>query len=397
MATRPKAISVSADDSVTLSAEEFAELSASANNVATIPEEIDETSADRVARMLRGAQDDSRAVLKMYKIESGGKRGWCIDYTPDEFESGGLAMIREQFGAGDYELRLYGVNGAGSPFGLRAREMVSVKSGPATAVNPATSQNSELKDVLRAMMEMQQRTFEAINNRPAVDPMAQMTQMLTMMKLMREGMGLDSQPKNGLSEQLALIRELKGVAQEFGDAPPPPEPSLTSMLPGVLELVGKGMQQNQQRGFPQSMPLVAQPLPAPVPIAPIAAAPTREWINPVPPSPESVPAPDPSNPDPQAVMQELMQKFRELVEMAEQKAPIEDGANLVFEFLPDEVIAVLRQEDWFKLLSQFEPAMSTHQAWLTEVRTLALEWFDEPDEDDPLDDSKARGPAIAED
>ena len=376
---RPRLNSTPPPDGVTLSREQFEELSENANALRSLvpvsepdfdvaPEE---TATDRVASMLSGIAPDERAEVKLYLVTGPNKFEWADDFDVPTFEAGGYKMIRERFGAGTYQIRLYATHPEHGRFVIRAKENVTIlpvkdSQGAAPAQSGA---NGELAQMVRALAESQQRMFDALASRPVVDQKANMREMLETMALMKTVMGSDK-PASGLAEQLALIRELKGVAQEFGDAPPPPEPSLTSMLPDVLKLVQTGMSQNRSPA-----PVAAYAAPMVQPQARAVSSPVTQ--NPV--TTQAAPfAPPIPNNEQELMIAELNKKLAELVSMAEANAPIERGADLVYEFLPDEIIEIMRRDDWLEMVGKFAPKLLDYAQWTTGVRNAALAIFDEP-------------------
>ena len=154
--------------------------------------DYEETAVDRVARMLDSLSKDDRASVKLYRVMPGtAKREWCKDYTPADFEAGGLAMIRKEWGAGQYEIRLYGSHPATGNFGVIARDTINIaESMNQTVAAPAV--NNELAQVLKSMQDQQAALIEAIKQRP--DPMQGMKETLGLMVMMREAMGISNQP-----------------------------------------------------------------------------------------------------------------------------------------------------------------------------------------------------------
>lgn len=331
------------------------------------------TAADRVQALLQGAVGDAKAVVKLYKITDKGKYGWCRDYTPEDFEASGMDTIRASWGPGEFVVRLYGTvtnKHGGEGYGVRAHEQLTILED--RNANGPASVPSGLTAALDAMARNQAAMLEALTTRPAApDPMEQMKSMLTMMTLMRQAMGGDAAPRRerGLIEQLADLKALREMAGELanGEKAEPPDP-LTAALPSLLEII-KGSQQ-AQAGAAQAAPMPAVTLPGTM-AGPLIEPPTQE--NP------AVPVIN----DPAQALALLQKKLKTIMALAAANVDPEEGAAILYEHLPDELVDVLRTDTWFESLQQFAPEAAPHREWLDKARTIFLGWIDNghPDED----------------
>lgn len=338
------------------------------------PAPDEQTDTDRVMELMRSASGAANASVKVYKIENG-ISSFCDSYQPAEFEAGDYSMLRDAFGAGKYKIMLYGTHPVTSNFGLLARENVTLMESRAPKVVENRVDNA-MAQVLQSLVDNQRATNEAImalKNTPPVDQMAQMTQMLSLMTMMRTAMGVDNQPKSvsGISEIVAAVRELRGVANEIiperGDA----EPSLMSMMPQALELMKTAMQQPAQPAQ-QMQPM--QPQLIQIPRAMESAQPTQ--------------TPQPQNtPEDEMKLNEIMalkKNLAELLNMAKSGASTTEGANVVYDKLPDDFVEMLADDKWLDMLSLIDTECKTQTIWLTNVRNEALAMFDAPEESEPL-------------
>jgi hypothetical protein len=336
--------------------------------------DIPQTAADRIAAMLQGATGDERARVKLYRIPAPGKFEWCEDYTPEDFERGGEALIRSKWGAGEYMVRLYGttIGKSGSAgYGVRAADTIRI-AADSTSPNPTAAMPAGIAQAIEAMAANQKQMLEAMSARPAApDPMAQMMQMLSMMELMREATGETGGSKQrGVGELLRELRDLKDLGADLigGKSDEPADP-LTSALPGLLDII-KGAQ-GQQGMPPVSPPQLGMP---PVSMPPSIANATQE------------PATVPTVTDPAQALALVQRKLKTLMALAAANVDPEEGAQIVYEHLPDELIDVLRAGTWFESLCQFAPEAAPHREWLDKARVIALDWIDNPPqegEDDP--------------
>lgn len=354
----------------------------------------EETPADRVAALLGDIRGDSGAVVKLYRTKSTGKQGggveWCDEMTPAEFEAQGIAGIRDKWGPGEYEVRLYAPLPDTGRFSMRAKQRLQIAAPAGGVAAIAAPVNSEMAQALRAMQETQARMLEALTTRPpAPDPMAQLGTMLGLMAQMRAAMGDGGQSKTPLSEMLSAVRELKGIAGELGGEPQDP---LMAAIPSLVELIGKTVQ--AQASAPRlpapiapmrvpptlARPTVA-PAPAPVasrvtrPVAPVAAPAVGPLGTPLaekplpgetiiniapdetpsdlggvtfPPKTENaqMELPQPADNDPNAQFLYMLESVCEQLERGDE---IGDVADYVWENLPDELMPLIGTPGWFDL------------------------------------------------
>ena len=329
-------------------------------------EEAEETATDRVASILRRAHDSGGGQLRVYKIDKG-SLVWCETYTPEQFEAGDLPMLRDTFGPGDYELRLYGPHPVTSKYGVIAKTRVVIAQALKTAPDPR--RDDGLTQVLATIADGQRQMLQALTERPAPkDPTEEMSKMLGLMAMMRQAMGLDSQPRSQITEIVSAIRELREASDEINPEKEAPE-SLLGALPKMLEVVQAGMAQQQAQ--PQPMPLVELPPSMNVPI----------------PQPQPQPQPQPEN-QPQGenevfnplVILQLKAYLRTLLKMAQENKSIDVGAQFVYDKMPDEIVELMGLDSWLELLIEVAPESKKHEAWLTQVRDKALTLFDHVDD-----------------
>ena len=334
------------------------------------PEPPEQTDVDRVTALLQMAGSAGRASVKVYKTDNG-KSVFCDSYQPQEFEDGDFKMLRDAFGAGSFKIMLYGVHPETGNFGLITRTEVTIAESR-TAQRPqdgtqAGAMPAGLAQVLQSLAEGQRATLDALvsmKQTPQADPMAQMSQMLGMMAAMREAMGLNAGPakQSPISEIVAAMREMREASAELMPKEKDDD-SLSSMLPQVLGLIQTGMQTQAQ---PQQ---AAHVLPA------VTLPQTLQS------------APQVNNPAPQAQTQEDQMKFLELVKlrenlaalvsMAKENKPHTDGAALIYEKLPDDMIELLFAANWFEGLCIVSSEVKPYQEWLTQARALVLPMFDD--------------------
>ena len=336
-------------------------------------EPIEETATDRVATLLQAAQGQERAELNVYRIVQG-QREYCRKYSPAEFEEGSFEILRDQFGPGEYELRLYATHPETRKFVIRNSTRIKIaenKNPDATAPGLPNGLSQVLSTIANGQQQMLNALVE-MKQAPQKDPMEEMTKMLSMMTMMREAMGLNQQSSGGsIGEIVGAIKELRGAAAEI--LPQEKEPdSLMSMLPKVLEMVSAGQQ--------------AQLAQQPVAMTEVQLPPTIAQAQ-----PPAVPQPDPMQPyQPQPTQEQedmkalTMLKLRgylkQLVILAETKKTTDEGAKFVYDVLPDELVEIMDLPNWFELLSVVAPEVKAHEPWLRETREKSLKMFEIQDE-----------------
>lgn len=335
------------------------------NEVPDELEEVEETASDRVMTLLQNARGEGRAELNVYRI-SNGERQYCAKYKPEEFEEGSFELLRNNFGSGEYELRLYATDPRTNRFVVRSQTRIKIAESKAPAQTDALP--AGLAQVLGTIAQGQEQMLRALvdmKQAPQKDPMEEMTKMLSMMTMMREAMGINNQPRerSSIGEIVSAIKELKGAAAEF-TPPEEKEPdSLMGMLPKVLDLVSAGQQVQQ--------------------VAPMQ----NQILSPVTIPPSVADAPVPNTHDQQIqneqgedvnfmTMIKLKSYLKSLCDMAQAKKKIEEGAQFVYDKLPDDLIEIMALDNWFDLLSSVAPEVKPHEKWLKEVREKALSMFD---------------------
>ena len=304
--------------------------------------------------------------IKLDRRGRGSELEWCCDYLPQEWQDGDLSLIREQWGPGQYQLRVVARNG------IAMREMITIAEQRAPIVQ--TQAPSEMRELLSGLMEGQRALLEAIAHRP--DPTAQMQQTLGLMVTMREAMGLSAapaatNPSAMLGDIVGAIRQLREVAEEVSPKAAPDSDNPLAMLPPVLDIVKAAMAQQQQS---QVAPMMALP-------PSIAATDPRQMSLPeipptVAPMQQSQPEPDPEE-DMQSVVLKIM--MSRLVLLAHRNAPPEKAAALIEQYAPDELFDLIEAPNWFDLLTNLLPDLKPYPEWCGKVRDILMR------DDDPTE------------
>ena len=330
----------------------------------------EETATDRVAALLQIAGGADRAEIKVYRMNAG-QMEYCQGFKPTEFEDGNFDMLRDRFGAGEYQIRLYAEHPVHKKMGVRNSIKIKIAENRMDAASPG-GMGSGMAQVLQTIAQGQQQMLEAlvsIKQAPPKDSMEEMGKMLTMMAAMREAMGMNQpqgREKSSIGEIVSAIRELRGAADEISPQQDKEPDGLMSVLPKMLELVSKGQQSQQEAQQAVHFP--------PVQLPPSFQAPAQ-------PEPqEQAPA------TPQTQEESDMKMFtaiklksylKTLIDLAVKKTPITTAAEFVYEKIPDDLIEIMALDNWFDLLAVVAPDVKTHQEWLQQVRDTALAMFEE--------------------
>jgi hypothetical protein len=360
---------------------------------AEIPDEIEETATDRVASMLAGINGLDRAELKVYKLNQGSLE-YCQGFKPEQFEEGNFDLLRDRFGHGEFELRLYATHPQTRKFGIRSK--LRVKMSEVNKAAMSDNLPSGLAQVLGTIAQGQAQMLDALvamKQAPQKDPMDEMTKMLSMMTMMRQAMGMDGSSRAGssISEIVGAIRELRSAADEVAPQREEPE-TMMAMLPKVLDIVSAGMGKAQAQPQPEQH---FEPVQLPPSFAQVQAQPQPEpqpqpqyQPNPEPQPAQSTEENDMANP---LVIIKLKAYLKTLTDMAVALTPVDKAADFVYDKLPDDLIEIMLLDNWFELLSGFAPAVKPHEDWLRQVRDKAMAMFEIEDEAEPEDAPKVGG------
>lgn len=332
------------------------------------PEEIEETAVDRVSAMLRLAGDADRADLKVYRVKEG-QLEYCAQYKPEQFEESSFELLRRRFGAGDYEIRLYAADPATRRYGVRNRTRLKIADDRIGPEESAALPNG-MSQVLGAIADGQRQMLEALvqmKQQPQKDPMEEMTKMLSMMTMMREAMGLNNQAqqKSSIGEIVDAIKELKAASSIIDNEKDNDEDNPMKMLPQVLELVKAGV---------ISQPQAPQPLGAMIP--PVALP------------PDMAAAQLMADPEPEAEddPQNLRGLLQQLIAIRGQENDIPKAAMFIYEAMPDNIVEIMFSQVWWLALSAAAPEVKPHKEWLKNVRTVAIDLFNQAEQDEGEDE-----------
>lgn len=338
---------------------------------------VESSPADRIAALLSDVRDDDRAKVKLSRVRADARIEWCADYTPAEFEAGGFEMIRRDWGTGRYRIVLYG-SGMNGSFGIRAREEINIAAPVATS--PAAGHNANgLDAIARMLIDSQERQAQMIAQalqRPAdVNPMAQLVQMATMFKELREAFGGNA-PAPAKADPLNMIETMRAMREfavelQTGKAPAQESDPQSDMLALAKDVMGMIV---AARGTPaQAQPVqLAGPVPAVNPDMPAHVPPVAV--------PSGMADVQPADESEAAMLKVILRSYMDtLIKQAEANAPVLEVAQLVADKLPDILVPMLDLPDWFDKLAALDPRVIPHRAYITQVRDAAMPLLFESD------------------
>ena len=344
------------------------------------PEEDDSPTA-RVQKFLQASNGYDRATLQIYRLTGPKAHSFCREISPHDFEGYGLTGIRDEWGPGEYELRLYGTHPIKKNFGLLARvtERISAPLPNAkTAVLPGDpAGSSDLAVALRTIAEGQSRILDALVNRQQEDPMSKLKEMVALAGMVRElgGGGAEKGGVKEVLENLTLLKQLQGKDEGGGG-----EANLFSLGAGLLDVLKTQMQHPPQPVAPTMPALPPIQLPPSLQEPPAEPIPTGEVTE--------------TEPEGDAMQFFMLSKLRGVAAVLKQQAAkgdapevIDDAANFALDELPEEIIDAMRQPEWFAALSVVMPDAAKFKPWLEKVRQAMLEMLAEDEAGPPSMDT----------
>jgi hypothetical protein len=346
---------------------------------------VEESAADRIAKMLDKSKSFTRSKVKVQRIKENGEEVYCNMYTCEEFERGNtLELVRKHFGAGRYMVELYGQKPTAKSLSCYSREIYELADAPAP-------DQPDMREIVReALMSA---TPQPTSDATPATAFGSLKEMLQLIVMLREALVPPPPPPpppltSQLVELIAVMRGAKDIAREI-DPPDQPSDPLMAIAQQALPIVAEAIKGQQQR-----------PILAPVTLPPTLAAPAPAATN-LPSAPTNGQAPASSAEDDvnNQEFAELRDAVRGVNMMARMGLEPEGVANLLFEKLDDEVEPLLRSEDWFTKLCQIERGCAQHQDWYVKLRSFLLVFFEEEREEEAKDRTRAvvphNGPAVA--
>ena len=336
------------------------------------------------------------AVVKIWRVDRMRKENAFIDeIVPQEFT---LKWLKDEHGGGVYRVRVYvpqrDDDGMVIPsrVKLTANKQIIIDGAPRVkrdepgALVPA--QNNEL--LLMGFTKMAEAMHQGFSQLAQQNKQPGVTELLQQMMLMKQVMGGD-RPSVDPMVMLTNVMKMSKEMSEFSTVARGGDDDGGSVGGAVMwklfEKVMEGINKMQSPGGPQPDPaplldVNGQPLmPAP-PLAPVTdlhpplAAPLAGSVQ--------TPAPTTEDSDD---MNTLIMKaaLADVLKHAERNTPPAEYAASVFDTLPDSVLDFLEQDDWLATLKAFDERAARFPMWLQAVRDelLRLDKEDEASDAEP--------------
>jgi hypothetical protein len=314
---------------------------------------VEDTDEDRLASILAEVgQGGGEGFVSIWKVSEQSKKLEYVDRRDTgEFEANGLPYLSKQFGAGDYELRIYGSNKR-----LVARPRVTISKAAAQAHHGALSHGTgaDMAGLVAVMSEgFQQLGNLIVKAQSQSQPGNSRTDILNELRTMKEIFGGNAQ-----SNPVEMFTQLATVFKSMQ----PREPGEGSAF---LDLI--------DRFSPIIMDAVKnqQSLPAPAVL------------------PATVPAASAGNPQPaQAAQSQLTPEQRGAKEMsfqlkmqltylcAQANRDSDPGpfAEIIADQIDEQILTgLVNDPNWLEALSKFHPGVKQFPEWFDELRTLVME------------------------
>jgi hypothetical protein len=323
---------------------------------APAPDNDSDDDAD-LSAVLNELDGDTQATVKLYRSLRGGKLSFVEEYRPNEWLEVGESGVRDAFGAGEYEIRVYDNRKK-----IRKRKSFSIDSARASnpiAPTPApVDTRAIIAEIIRELAPM----FASIT-RPAAQPQDRQ-QYLQELILMKQIFAPDGAAK-AAADPLEMLSKLIGVTKEL--QPREGETGPYDVFARLVETFGPMITSN----IAQAQASAAAAAPAPgAPSRRLAAGPpVAAPVVPIQVGAEPQANPAPSQPQEDTNM--LAWAIRFLVAQAERKADPGLYAELAADHLSDEQLAqVLAADDGALIatLSSHDARVAQHAEWFIAMR-----------------------------
>jgi hypothetical protein len=315
----------------------------------------EQSAEDRIAAILAEVgQGDAQGLVSIWKLNDQTKKLEFVDRRgTDDFEESGLPYLAKAFGAGEYELKIYGPDKR-----LHSRLRVNIaKVAAAVAANNPVAGNSDVSALVKVMADGFQQLGQLIaQSRPPVETRAQMLQELVQMKQVFGGESKGADPMAMFTQMLTLAKQLQ--PRDVSDGPGLFVDLADRFLPVVMEAV-KG----HQAAPGAAPPAIAAPNPNP-------QQPQRQQL-----TPEQEGAQKMS-------FQLRMQLGFLCMQAARDLDPAPYAALIVDQVSPDVLNQLVNDPNWLDALAKFHADVRKHPEWFEELRQLVIEEM-RPDEDLP--------------
>lgn len=306
---------------------------------------------------LGSRDDEAKVTVKRITIGNGVKKeAWLYECHPREFS---FAQLQEDYGEGDYRITIYGQQEGSNYKIIHADKKLTIgglrggrkpKSETGTEIVPASNPNDLTRAIASAISGPMQALVQTLAGMmpkatSRADVIAEMSQMATLMQMLKGEAAPAMNPLDALEKAVALMQANRSapVLNEDGEVSP------NAVLVQGIQLVKEffSAARESKTAQPAALPAPARPA---APAAPVSPAPSED--------------------DAMKLMLKLQMKMF-LNAAVNQSDPL-TYATILYEQAPDEIIAKLQGADWFAELTKIEPGFSQHKAWCEQVRAEVL-------------------------
>ena len=317
------------------------------------------TDENRLAAiMAEVGQESDDGFVSIWKINEQTRKMEYVDRRSNaEFELNGLPYLAKQFGAGEYELRVYGGNKR-----LHSRPRVTVSKAAANLAQTVVARDSggnDLSPLIKVMADgFQQLGQLIVQSRPQAESRTQVLNELMQMKQIFGGDKSAADPMAMLTQVLTLAKQLQPRSDEGG--------------PGLFVDLA-------DRFMPVVMEAMKTQQTAPLAIAAPQALPTAGAA-------QHAHQPQPGaalSPEQQGAKQMSFQLKMQLGYLCSQAARDADPgpyAAIIADQVPKEVLdSLVNDPNWLDALAKFHEGVRKFPEWFNELHDAVISELTEPD------------------
>lgn len=324
----------------------------------------EDTEEDRLAAILAEVgQDGTEGLVSIWKVNETSKKLEYVDRRDtSEFEANGLPYLAKQFGAGDYELRIYGSN---KKLVARPRVTISKAAAQVHHAMPAHGSGSDIAGLVAVITEGFQQLGQLI---------------------------VRAQPQTGAS-RTEILQELMQMKQIFGGGNNANPIEMFTQMAGVFKQMqprepgeGSAFMELVERFSPVIMEAVKnqQALPAPAAGAPQPAGVQHQ-------QPQQ-PQLTPEQKGAREMSFQLKMQLTYLCAQANRDADPGPYAAIIADQVDREILnGLVNDPDWLSALAKFHNGVNQYPEWFEELRTLVIEEM-KPEENLPPENNSDINP-----
>lgn len=336
----------------------------------------DETALTALLSTLHGDDDSKVSVFQV--IDAAGRRMpkpvWLFHCSPQDFMSNGWAEIQNEYGAGSYNVRVYGRDPSGQtnyyvclsnetwPIGAprKSSQPAATLAAPAAQVNIAEQIAAALRPIMDAQSAMLNAIVQGANNR--TQTLEEFKMLASILRPTGE-LAVVAPPKDSLGELEKLMGTLQRIRELMPESDSAPADAVTVAVKEGIGVVGQ---------FIDAWKTQAASAPAPVAL-PAPAAPAQQQSNLAPQSQSAAP-PGGAEDMNLREMQRMLNKLAVLIDAAANGEEPDGYAEMVYQTVPDDVLEEMKTNpQWHAKLAAFKPDVGKYPEWFAKLGALVLE------------------------